>query len=176
MITRKEFTIALIAFSLASAIFAVMPVSSLGTYDPWLDYNSDGKVDLKDVYPMHQAYGTSGDSTKNVNVTASVPLEIKRKTDDGYFLSVISPWSVYEKDIDTRGYDRVSIWVYTNQTAYYRATWFTSDGPEYVFDGISDLNGVVLREYQVWGRQLRISIENPSITGSIQCALQYYAT
>jgi hypothetical protein len=37
-----------------------MPVSSIGTYDPWLNYNDDGKIDLKDVYAMHQAYGAAG--------------------------------------------------------------------------------------------------------------------
>jgi hypothetical protein len=52
-----------------------MPVSSSGTYDPWLDYNEDGIIDLKDVYPMHQAYSTLGDPTKNVNVTNWPPLD-----------------------------------------------------------------------------------------------------
>jgi hypothetical protein len=69
MIIKKEVIIVLFAFCLASAIFAVMPVSSIGTYDPWLDINDDGKIDLKDVYTMNKAYATYGDPTKNVVVT-----------------------------------------------------------------------------------------------------------
>jgi len=40
-----------------------------GEYDPWLDYNEDGIVDVNDLHPLGQAYGSSGDPTKNVNVT-----------------------------------------------------------------------------------------------------------
>jgi hypothetical protein len=70
MITRKTLIITVLCtFCLTVSIFSIMPVSSIGTYDPWLDYNGDGKIDLKDVYPMHLAYGAAGDSTKNVNVT-----------------------------------------------------------------------------------------------------------
>ncbi len=70
MITRKSLIIAVLCtFCLTVSIFSIMPVSSLGTYDSWLDYNDDGTIDLKDVYPMHQAFGAEGDPTKNVNVT-----------------------------------------------------------------------------------------------------------
>lgn len=61
MITKKETIIVLFAFCLASAIFTVMPVSSSERlYDPWLDLNDDGKIDLKDVYRMHVAYPSEG--------------------------------------------------------------------------------------------------------------------
>lgn len=40
-----------------------------GAYDPWLDYNEDGIIDGFDLTPMAGAYGSLGDSTKNVNVT-----------------------------------------------------------------------------------------------------------
>jgi hypothetical protein len=38
-------------------------------YDPWLDYNDDGKISLADLVSLAQSYGTTGDPTKNVNVT-----------------------------------------------------------------------------------------------------------
>jgi hypothetical protein len=42
---------------------------SVGAYDPWLDNNGDGKVDASDLLALAQAYGSSGDPTRNVNVT-----------------------------------------------------------------------------------------------------------
>jgi len=69
MITKKTLLLSFVSVLCAATLFFAIPVSSSGTYDPWLDYNGDGIVDLKDVYPMHQAYGTSGDPTRNVNVT-----------------------------------------------------------------------------------------------------------
>lgn len=50
----------------------VVPMSTQnngGSYDPWLDYNEDGKIDVNDLHPFGQSYGTTGDSTKNVSVT-----------------------------------------------------------------------------------------------------------
>lgn len=38
-------------------------------YDPWIDYNDDGLIDVNDLASMSQAYGSSGDTTKNVTVT-----------------------------------------------------------------------------------------------------------
>jgi hypothetical protein len=70
MITGRTLMIAVLCtFCLAVSIFSIMPVSSIGTYDPWLDSNDDGKIDLKDYFAVGKAYGTSGDPTKNVNVT-----------------------------------------------------------------------------------------------------------
>ena len=40
-----------------------------GEYDPWLDYNEDGIIDVNDLHPLGQSYGSSGEPTKNVNVT-----------------------------------------------------------------------------------------------------------
>jgi hypothetical protein len=72
MATKKDLTIAVLAtFCLTATLFIIAPTSSAPArqYDPWLDYNGDGKIELKDVYAMYLAYGTSGDPTKNVNVT-----------------------------------------------------------------------------------------------------------
>jgi len=66
---RKSLVIAvLFTFCLTVSVFSVIPVSSSGTYDPWLDSNDDGKIDLKDYFAVGKAYGTSGDPTKNVTV------------------------------------------------------------------------------------------------------------
>jgi hypothetical protein len=67
---KKDIVLAVLAtFCLTVTLFLIVPVSSNGRYDPWLDYNADGKIDVRDIAPMAAAYGSTGDSTKNVNVT-----------------------------------------------------------------------------------------------------------
>lgn len=68
---RKEALIVLVTFCLTATLFSIIPVGSQGIreYDPWYDINDDGKIDLKDYYGVGLKYATSGDPTKNVNVT-----------------------------------------------------------------------------------------------------------
>jgi hypothetical protein len=65
----KQFTVAAL-LTLVFLTLASTPLSSqqAGTFDPWLDYNEDGKIDISDLQPLSQDYGTSGDTTKNVTV------------------------------------------------------------------------------------------------------------
>ena len=68
---RKDLIIAvLLTFCIAVTLFGIIPTSgqSPGDYDPWLDYNDDGTVNMRDVAASARAFGTSGDPTKNVNV------------------------------------------------------------------------------------------------------------
>lgn len=63
------------ALAVASMLLGSLIVSRVilaqagGAYDPWLDYNEDGVIDVNDLSPLGGAYGSTGDSTKNVTVT-----------------------------------------------------------------------------------------------------------
>jgi len=60
---RKDLVAAVLAtFCLTVIVFTVIPVGSIGgsRYDPWLDYNDDGKIDVRDVAPVCAAYGSKG--------------------------------------------------------------------------------------------------------------------
>ena len=64
----------LVAAVLSAMVLALMfiPMSGSQTampYDPWADINDDGKIDMKDVSYSARLFGTTGDPTKNVNVT-----------------------------------------------------------------------------------------------------------
>lgn len=65
----------IVASTLLAAVLlmvVVVPMSTQqggSTYDAWLDYNEDGVIDVNDLHPLGGAYGTTGDPTKNVNVT-----------------------------------------------------------------------------------------------------------
>jgi hypothetical protein len=71
IVNGKQFAIGIV-LAIVLLPLAFIPLSSQqggGTYDPWLDYNGDGKIDVNDLHPLGQAYGTSGDPTRDVRVT-----------------------------------------------------------------------------------------------------------
>jgi len=70
MVSRKDLVIAVLAtFCLSATLFMIMPSRSQREYDPWVDVNDDGEIDITDVAWSAYLFGTSGDPTKNVNVT-----------------------------------------------------------------------------------------------------------
>jgi hypothetical protein len=68
---KKDVIIAVLAtFCLTAIIFMALPIRSANnSYDPWLDYNGDGKISLSDLVTLAQSYGTTGNPAKNVYVT-----------------------------------------------------------------------------------------------------------
>lgn len=66
----KHFVIAiLVSVVLLTVVFTPLSGQQDSTYDPWIDYNDDGIIDANDLSSLSQAYGSSGDTTKNVTVT-----------------------------------------------------------------------------------------------------------
>lgn len=65
MIKKKYMLVLALAFCLTATLFIV---TSTG-YDPWVDQDEDGDVDASDLNTLSQAYGGTGDPTKNVSVT-----------------------------------------------------------------------------------------------------------
>ncbi len=63
----KVKAITLVNTILAAVLMGAMLFSAMSTnttssveYDPWLDSNDDGNIDLKDVFATHLAYGATG--------------------------------------------------------------------------------------------------------------------
>jgi len=72
---RKQFAMAtLFVAVLLTLTFTPTASQQAGTYDPWLDYDENGKIEIKDIAMIARAYGATGDPTKNVNVT-NFPLD-----------------------------------------------------------------------------------------------------
>jgi hypothetical protein len=71
MVIKKDLVIAVLAaFCVTATLFVIMPTrSSPQGYDPWLDVNEDGTINILDISAMAKAFMTTGDPTKNVNVT-----------------------------------------------------------------------------------------------------------
>jgi len=51
----------LFALVLLTVAFAPFSGQQAGSYDPWLDYNDDGVIDVYDLAALAEAYGSSGE-------------------------------------------------------------------------------------------------------------------
>jgi hypothetical protein len=72
MKTRRDLiVIALATFCLTATVFMVFPTRSADdpNWDPWADIKEDGTIDIFDAIKLSNAFDSSGDTTKNVNVT-----------------------------------------------------------------------------------------------------------
>ena len=75
MLLKKHLIVIVLAvFCLAAALFAVMPINSQGAgeYDPWLDVNDDGAIEMRDVSSVARAYGTSGTPVNKTEMAQEV--------------------------------------------------------------------------------------------------------
>jgi len=69
-IKKTVFIALLTVLCLAIMVFSAVPMtgSSTVTYDPTLDVNHDGKINMKDIAGVADSFGTNGDPTVPVNV------------------------------------------------------------------------------------------------------------
>jgi hypothetical protein len=132
---RDLVIVVLVTFCLTATIFMVFPTrSSSGTYDPWIDNNEDGAIDIFDAIGLANTFGTSGDPTKNVTVTnwPSNKLAYSIETSVGGVAGFESPY------ISVVGYSKISICIWNDAAqdqywlyARHRGGWdFTADYAE----------------------------------------------
>ena len=62
MTSNRDLAIAVLAiFCLTTTVFMIgQAISQAGQYDPWLDTNDDGKIDMRDVTAAARAFGSLG--------------------------------------------------------------------------------------------------------------------
>jgi len=101
---RKDVIIAILAtFCLTATLFLVMPSKSgIGGYDPWLDANNDGKIDMKDIGNVAFAFGTVGDTKKPVVIE-------EFNYSHCYFEVVLGPGDVGSVNVTTAGYKQITL-------------------------------------------------------------------
>jgi len=111
----------LVAVLLSSMIIALMFIPMSGSqstkqYDPWLDYNDDGKISLADLVSLAQSYGTTGNPTK--------PVIINNKVQSYSFSKVIPPRSITSFNVSTAGYRQATIILRANNSIPNGSTTF----------------------------------------------------
>jgi hypothetical protein len=85
MTDKKYLIVAVLAtFCLTATLFMIVPTrsqSGLNDYDTWTDVNGDGVIDMADISILIDKYMTSGNTTRDVNVTnfpEDRPLTVKK--------------------------------------------------------------------------------------------------
>jgi hypothetical protein len=85
MVTKKDIAVAILAtFCLTSTLFMVIPIrsqvstNSANEYDPWIDTNDDGIIDIFDIAALALAFGAEGTP---INKTALL-LELQNRLDE----------------------------------------------------------------------------------------------
>jgi hypothetical protein len=112
-ITKDLIIVALATFCLTSTLFMIASTRSQpGQYDPWYDLDDDGKISILDAIDLSNVYGTSGDPTKNVNVTNPRVQVIEKDVNISVFGGHPFPLGMGTGSTDpfeTEGYDRMFV-------------------------------------------------------------------
>jgi hypothetical protein len=126
VITRRNLVIAVLTtFCCTAALFMILPIqSSPGNgYDPWLDINDDGTLNIIDLATIARAYGTTGEP---INKTALL-LELQSRVEaleerTPKFYSVIQLRNINTTSADWEDMDGVSVTISLNQTSHLLVT------------------------------------------------------
>jgi len=166
-------SVAIVSVLLGSLFYnnVILAQTSGSEYDPWLDYNEDGIIDVHDLSPLGQAYGSSGDPTKNVTTTLAHRI--------GYYNDTSPPSSFIT--IDTRGYREITLVFSTDDIATVDVQWWV-DGtgfhdsyfPIETINFLDSGGGKEWKTYQVQGAKLAITIS--ALGGSVEYHISYYIT
>jgi len=166
-VNRKQFAIATL-FAIVLLTLAFIPISShqAGTYDPWLDYNEDGKIDVNELNQLGQAYGTTGDPTKNVTIVGHATKLIKAAER----VSVPGQGSWFSGWLLVDGYSKVTVLIIfqTAQNSY--GLWASSVpyiGAAFVVDQVSNFPTWYVKTYDVMNQRVYIEVRNNEITAKI---------
>lgn len=116
MATKKDLVIVvLITFCLTATLFLTRTTRSqvAGQYDPSLDINHDGTINMKDIGAEAKAFGTSGDPTLNVTVTNLHDYDIQTGT-----INITSnDYVIDTSSISCGGRSRLSILLYARNVS-----------------------------------------------------------
>lgn len=172
MVTKKDLIIAVLAtFCLTATLFMISTTKSqTEQYDAWADLNGDGKIDILDVVGMTSIYATTGNPTKNVNVTnfpldenGNLRINITENTKEWYRSMTVQAHDVNSIIDMTAGYRQITFCVYTFdgpcevyvwwQTRYYSTLYSESHFS-------LPINTQLCKNYDVKGSQIQLYISN----------------
>lgn len=77
--TKKSLVIVVLSALCLTTILAGPTNSLVGYYDPWLDINDDGKIDMKDVAAVAKAFGSLGDPINKTALLLALDARIPKK-------------------------------------------------------------------------------------------------
>jgi hypothetical protein len=149
--------------------------STNGTYDPWLDYNEDGKIDAADLSLLGQAYGASGEPTKNVTVVGHLTKLVRAAVEVS-----LPPLASWDSDlIWIDGYAKVSILISLQPSSSNKLQVYTYDstglsGPSWIIEQVNNMGNYWTKTFDVMNQQIRINLGNTSTTDTCTLNVDVY--
>jgi hypothetical protein len=145
-----------------------------GSYDPWLDYDENGRIDVNELHRLGEAYGSLGDATKNVTIAGHITAYLRP---NGGNFSIPAGYDWYSEMVSVDGYETVTVLI--------KASTSTIEGYLYACDssGYSWLVDHILlddyywvRTYDAMNQQVQIRIRNGGSTAiTVQVAVYLVA-
>lgn len=160
----KEFGLAmLLALFLLTVSSAPWSGQQSGnSYDAWLDYNDDGLIDVYELYQIGQAYGSSGEPTRNVTVSSHATSYIRLGGTSNISVPALSTW--WSESILIDGYAKVTVMSEESLLGFLNLELYACDneGHQWFMDKPARLNGYLVKTYDVMSPRIQIKITNPS--------------
>jgi hypothetical protein len=171
---RKQFGISML-FAIIMLTMTTAPRSGQqdsGSYDPWLDYNEDGKIDVNELYRLGEAYGSIGDATRNVTIAGHVTAFFSL---DGGNFSIPGGTSWYSDIIPIDGYATVTILIRVSSASNFEGNLYACDNSGYpwLVEAINPTGNSWVKTYDVMNQRVKIYIRN-SGTIAITAAVAIY--
>jgi len=176
-IKKDLIIVALATFCLTATLFMIRTSWSGSDWDPWVDIKEDGTVDIYDAISLANAYGTSGDTTKNVTVTNwPVKRTLNASLADNWVIDGSQAWYL---EADVEGYSKATLVLkietstgMTDVAVYFiiGGVWTT---PVYTNHALTGGTHFLLQNYEVIGPTIEIEF---SPSGTVRVWVGIYAT
>jgi len=131
------------------------------TYDPWLDYNEDGVIDVDELHRIAEAYGSYGEPTRNVTVSRHATSYIRFGGASNISIPAEGSWMSEMISID--GYAKVTILIRASiggGNVYCDLYACDNDGHSWLIERPPQVNGNCVKTYDVMSQGIRILIYN----------------
>jgi hypothetical protein len=152
--------LALIVLTVASTPWSGQQSSN--SYDPWLDYNDDGVIDVTELHRIAEAYGSSGEPARNVTVSSHASWYVRFGGASNISIPALSNWLSEVILID--GYSKVTILIHTSPEVsgiYLDLYACDNNGHTWLVDKPAALiPGNWAKTYDVMNQGIRIVVHN----------------
>ncbi len=136
-------------------MFSFIGLTSSQAYDPWFDHDSDGDIDIFDIVPPANAYGTTGNPAKNITITGHATELVTLA--NNFLMPEAYIWDSGTINVDSYSHVTVLVHIGTNNNGidiFARATSY------YLVESASNFNGYWCKTYEVMAPNLHIWIYN----------------
>ncbi|HKZ94060.1 MAG TPA: hypothetical protein VJ249_05715 [Candidatus Bathyarchaeia archaeon] len=159
----KQFMIGML-LALALLTMAHAPLSGQqgnGRYDPWLDYDENGIIDANELQRLGEAYGSTGDPTKNITIAGHATQYLRP---GGVNIMIPPSGSWLSSMISIDGYAKVTvlIWLSTPGNCYFKIYAGDDAGYSWLIETATPNGQSWVKTYDAMSQRIQIEIFNSS--------------